>query len=397
MLVDAAEKQNRISLTAIVYGVYCALLPLNMILNFTGFTVNKYVGILASGLILIDIVRRHSFALKKDYVIYIIFLIWAGITTAWTVDSTASSNAFSTLFNLVMLTILGLIRGFNRSEIKLIKYFMIIPSAVLFFYLAPNLNVSYTRMTLQTSAGAADQNSLALNLVFPLIMAIDEFKHNSNKIVKVINATCILLMVISLLLIASRGGILSAALSSVIYFYLEGKKEGKNITVSMLIRRIMIVLIVIAAGGWVIRNIEFSAISRLKLSVIMSDRGMGRLDIWKGFWKAIWDNPLRFLFGYGYGTEGWIGRHFVGETIGAHNVYLEHWATMGIGGLTLLFVMYYRPIITALKRKDSTSFACMVALMIGCLTLGFLSNKGSWNIIMLCLLGLQQYPVQRDE
>ena len=36
-------KKEKIGLDAVVFAIYCAMAPLNMILNFTGATINKYV------------------------------------------------------------------------------------------------------------------------------------------------------------------------------------------------------------------------------------------------------------------------------------------------------------------------------------------------------------------
>lgn len=390
-MIESDVRKEKLSLSAVVYGIYCALLPLNMILNFTGFTINKYVGIVASGLFFVEMVRYHQFRVNREYIIFFLFLVWSSVTIVWSIDDSATFGALNTLFNLVMLTMLVLIRGFNCKEMTGIKYFMIIPSALIFFYLAPNLNVSYTRLTLQTSAGAADQNSLAANLVFPLLMAIDETKYRKNKFLKGVNILCAFLISMSLLLIASRGGILSATISLVVYFFLEGRKDGKNLTSTILIRRLIVVLAIVGVANWVLRNVELPALTRLQFSAITSDKGMGRIDIWRSFWRAIWDNPIRHLFGYGYGTETSISRQFLGQTIGAHNVYLEHWATIGLIGFIILLMMFYRPLHHAINKHDSLGVACMIALIVACLPLGFLSNKGAWNIMLLSFVGFQDH------
>lgn len=80
------QKKERIGISAMVYGIYCALLPFNMILNFTGFTINKYIGILASLLMIISVLRKHSFSIKKEYTIYVVFLCWAFITIVWSIN-----------------------------------------------------------------------------------------------------------------------------------------------------------------------------------------------------------------------------------------------------------------------------------------------------------------------
>lgn len=37
-----------ISIDAVLFAVYCALAPMNMVMNFSGATINKYVGLLVA-------------------------------------------------------------------------------------------------------------------------------------------------------------------------------------------------------------------------------------------------------------------------------------------------------------------------------------------------------------
>lgn len=250
---------------------------------------------------------------------------------------------------------LGLLRGFNAKEIIYIKYCMIIPAAILFFYLAPNMDVSYTRATLQTAAGTADHYSLAANLVFPLLMSIDELRKRNNKALKIVNGVCCFLIISGILMIASRGAIAAAVISIIVYFSLEWKEAGKHIKIATLLRGVVVAAAVIFLGHYLIQHIDLPALTRLQFSAISSDKGTGRLDIWRGFIDAATDNIFRMLFGYGYGTEADISYQFINQKVDAHNVYLEHLATVGLIGLTILLKMIWIPLKRAIKAKDYLS------------------------------------------
>lgn len=380
---------ERIGIATIVYGVYCALLPLNMILNFTGFTINKYIGILASAFFLLDIIRKRAFELKTTYLIILMFMFWSWLTLVWSVDFSRSVSQLTTLSSLIIITIMGLLRDFNQKEITFLKYCMIIPASLIVAYLAPNKAVSYSRATLQSSAGSADHNSLAANILFPLIICVNGIKYEQKKWVKIINVICAISMVISLLLIASRGSILAAVGAFIVYFYYERKDEGMQINYRNLIKRLAVAFIVIGIGYYILNTIDLPALSRLKWDQLFANSGYGRTNLWAAAWRALWDSILRVIFGYGYGTETSVTFKYTGRLAGIHNVYLEHWATTGIIGLTILLSLFVKTTIYARKNKDNLSVALMIALMIICFPLGFLTNKGAWNIIMFAYIGLQ--------
>ena len=381
--------RDRIGIAAVVYAIYCALLPLNMILNFTGITVNKYFGIVAAAFFIIDIIRERKTKLNSEYLFFILFLLWGWISLAWTVSFARSISQLITFTSLVLITELGLLRGFNEREIKLIKYAMIISSAFIIFFLAPNINVSYTRMTLESSAGAADHNGLAANIVFSLVIAVNEIKYERKKWLKIICIICTVSMSISVLLIASRGSYIAAIVSIFLYFIFERYDSPKSFTANYVIKWLLIVLIVVGIGFVIFRFVPIPALNRLRAEHLFENSGYGRTNLWSAALQALWDSVFRVIFGYGFGTEGYVTVIYTGIYAGIHNVYLEYWATTGIIGLTLMLIMMVRPLVYARRNKDNLSFALVVALLIICFPLGFLNNKGAWNVLMLAYIGLQ--------
>lgn len=374
------SNDSKIEWDAIIYAIYCAIIPLNMALNFTGFTINKYIGIFAGVCICFNLLVKRKLRFYKQIFIIIIFFIWAFLTSFWSIQQNITLSQLITLSSLIGLCIVGSIRDFNDREILLIKNMVVAVSTILIFYLAPNQDISYSRGTITTSAGVADQNSLAANIVFALLIAIDLFI-SSEKYKKIIYAICIILMMTSLLLIASRGAILSFILSIFIYFIIS--KKNKIINLKFIILFILFILIIL----FFIKQDNSVLLERLSLKNIIEDNGSGRTYIWRGVYDLLISDILHNIFGFGYGTEGIVCQYALGSYVGIHNTFLEYWATTGIIGLFLLISLFISLFWTAKRRDDNLAIALLISAITTCLFLGFLGNKGIWNLIMLTIIG----------
>ena len=381
-----------IRLSAIIYAIYCALLPLNKVLNFTGFTINKYVGMIAALSFFLSIYKKNKLLfLDKRCICILLFAIWCLTTTLWSLNSDYTIHQMVTLLSLVSLTIFGVMFKFNPQEIRLIKYSMIFTTAVLVLYLAPNTDISVSRATIQTVAGTADQNGLAANIVFSFLMCIDESIHSERKFEKVLFSSVSAMIFIELLLIASRGALAATFLSLIIYIYQHVNKIGSKVSLFSLFKIIVISIGILVLINYILNNVELPALDRLSMKAIQEDGGTGRFYIWQNIIEVLLNNPLRLLFGYGFGTEGYITQSLFGVYEGIHNVYLEFLATTGIIGFILVLTIFYNCYKSAKLHYDYVSLALIVALMAICFPLGFFLDKGAWNVFLLTMTGLNMY------
>lgn len=397
-------RKQKVGIGAIIYAVYCAIIPLNMVLNFTGFTINKYIAILVIFFFTIEIFARRAYHISKHCVPFIIFVIWCFITVLWSIKIDRTISQLNTLFGLLVVFLLGLVRGFNKREIELIKIAAIVVAVAVLFWLAPNLSVSYTRATLTSRAGVADQNGLAANLLFVLWYAIDEVV-KKQKSWKLFYLICAIIITLELLLIASRGAIMALAISLIVYNYIKTKRSAvklsrkKTIVLLVVIPSLLMILFIRMNSiiDWFF--VRFPATRRLGIQKMIADGGMGRTKHWKNALKMIFDSPIKTIFGYGFGCEGEVLKRANDGYSGIHNVFLEYWVTTGLIGLLLLVVLFWKLAQVALKNKDDLSVALVFALATVCFFLGFFLDKGTWNVFLMVLCGIgigQQEGGQHD-
>ncbi len=93
----------------------------------------------------------------------------------------------------------------------------------------------------------------------------------------------------------------------------------------------------------------------------------GRTYLWQILLPFIWQNPV---LGYGFGTAFWeIPRRVRLESwmIHAHNLYLETWLQLGLGGLVLTLMLIFQLFKDSLhsfhKRGDEKSLFCLLFLI----------------------------------
>lgn len=374
------RKKEGIEIDAVVYALYCAILPLNMILNFTGATINKMIGVVAAGIICVRLVAQKKTAIKYTEMLTAIFFgLWSFMTSAWSVETNTTIQFLITLASLLLLYLVTIMRGFSEAELRLIKNAMILASSILILFLAPNVSVSTTRLTLKTSAGGADHNGLAANILFAFWMAVDQFQETNSKGGKVVYVVAVFLMLISLFLIASRGSFVALVLSALVYFVIYKGKRLKLTSWIMIIAVVAVMLIVVGDN-----SVMFS---RLNPAKMLEDGQSGRLMIWENTIDTIFADIPHFLFGYGYGCEAPVSFLSMGNRYGIHNIYLELWATVGLVGLGLFLAFLWQLYRKAKMRADHLAIALLVSFAVVGLFLGFSRDKGAWNVFALASLG----------
>ena len=391
--LEQIEQVEKVGLDAFIYAIYAALIPLNMILNFTGSTINRYVGIIAAAFIGIAVLMKKKKGIKKSKSVasLIVFGIWCTLSVFWSVQQRTSMGQYITFISSVALCLICVIRDFNVREMRLIKFFMAIPSAILVFYLAPNKDISWSRGTLSNSTGHADQNSLAANMLFAFWVAIDLYKTTDKKGAKILYAVCAVTIVIGMLFIASRGAIIAFIVSILVYAFAFKKERLKFTTILMVAVSCIVIYLIVAA-------MEITSMERLSIESILEDAGTGRFGLWERLFAYLAnDNVLRTFGGYGFGTETIVTRLAAGQYIGIHNTYLEYFFTTGIIGLGLMLWFLISVFRNAKKNKDKTAILLWVCLIVICVPLGFFLNKGAWHVLMLAMTGMKSQKIHNSD
>lgn len=372
---------NKVGVGAIIYAVYAAIIPLNMIMNFTGATINRYVGMLVIVVFMAEISVGKTVYLKRSALKYLLLYIWCVLTIAWSINRNRTESQLFTFSFLIVILILSNIRDFSQKELELIKNSMVVSSAFIFFYLAPNLEISYSRGTLTSSAGSADANGLAANLLFCLWIGIHLLMKSRNRLLKVFYSICCLSILGSIFSTGSRGAILALVISAIVVSRKWIAKRLRALTIKDAITAFLVVSLLICGVKFILHNTNVNVIERISLAALKSDGGSGRAEIWRGVFRVMLDHPIRSIIGFGFGCEGHVCDLALGVYSGIHNVYIEYWATTGLVGLTMVLYVFYRKV--QLLRSRMLSEALLVSLMVLCVPLGFFMDKGTWNVLLL--------------
>ena len=377
---------EKIHIDAFLYAVYAAIIPINMIMNYSGkATVNKQIGIIAVIAMLLFIILQHKYMfLYNPNKGLIVFIIYSLFSLVWSVSFTDSIAALTTLFSLLFIYLIGKLRAFNSKEVLIISICMIALASAIPFFLGINKAVSYSRGTLMNENGAADHNGLACNLVFGAILALDKFFSIKKRFFKYVFAAGTGLIIIAIFITGSRSAIIALGVS-VIYYLIKSfpKLKGSR---SFWGTIILTVVAFVAVYYYLENHLHSAVIKRLGLVAILYGRGNGRIDIWKNILKIIGDNPIRALFGWGYGTQKVVYASYYGIRDAAHNVFLQLWLDVGIIGMAAFLAGIMKFWKDANYYHVYVSNALWLALFITFMTLSFSTNKGAWNVFLLMYL-----------
>lgn len=381
---------EKIGIDALVYGIYAALIPFNMIMNFTGSTINKQIGIISAGFMILYLFLKKRYRYLKNINWALAFFItYCIISTLWSVNLSVTLSSLVTLISLVLIYALGKMREFNVKEINIIILLMTIFSMIIPFYLGINLDISYSRMTLSNETGSADQNGLASNMAFVAILAFDFLFTTKNRLVKIFYAIATGLILIGIFLTGSRGALLGLFVATLFYLLKMFPDLRKNKTFWK-----AIVILIIGTVGiyfYLRNNLSDSIINRFSVSDVVASGGSGRLEVWANICKILLDNPLRAIFGYGFGTQKLVYGEVYGLQSASHNVFLQllmDVGLVGVGAFVISFVYFWK---WAAKKYSYVSSALWIVLLFTFLTLTFTTNKGAWNVfLMIYTMSLNQ-------
>lgn len=172
---------------------------------------------------------------------------------------------------------------------------------------------------------------LGMGVVMALISLFDVKRKDRPLALRIVSVFTVVVALPVLLLNASRGAILSVAVSGVVLFMFTKVKVGY---------KVLLVIIVAAAMVYLYNN-QYMDLLAYRISSDDSG-GSGRVSIWLSKLRAFFHGGLfHVLFGFGYVG----GLNVSGYFIGFHNDFLAFLVDYGIVGLGLFLYMMIYPIL----------------------------------------------------
>lgn len=317
----------------------------------------NYYPILASlGLIM---VRKKVLKSKPPQflIIFSILIIVVDLLTNYCLES-----VFYSFLTLVLLSCY-LNEYSNRQKIFFMNMLCVMALAISYIYIAnyKDFLVIYSRIDSGVERGGwSDPNYLGCTVGMGVIAAL-VLLMNKTRVhfyYRMLGIVTICVSVIAMVLIASRGALLSLSLG-IAYLVLMSKTNKKT-------KMGVIVCLV----GFVIylMNSSYIKLLQYRLSNESDDGGNGRFEIWQFKLDAFFNEGsiLNYLFGYGYNGALYLG----GRGYWAiHNDFVALLCDYGLVGLFLFLYMLYYPIKIASNENKVTVIALLLYLVLCCCSL----------------------------
>lgn len=185
-------------------------------------------------------------------------------------------------------------------------------------------NQYFQRSTIVVGEVSRDPNYVSAFIApVPILMLM--FKPIKNRFY---NIVLIFLIFIAMILDGSRGGLISALLPLIFFFFFKIKGAGKKIGAFLIIT--IIVTLVINLGQ------EFLPEQTIERLLMQSAGADNRSALWKAGLGAFWDSPI---IGQGIGSSNYYA--IFGGGNHSHNLYIDILSTGGvIGAIFYLLILF---------------------------------------------------------
>ena len=233
------------------------------------------------------------------------------------------------------------------------------------------------RATLASGNEAVNPNRLGSCLLIPLSLTLARSVSARQQWARILALGLLAIVSLGLILTMSRGAILSAVVTTTIFFWRLNSLKLRSVKPA--IRRFVLVMIVLALVA--AATVPAGLVERFEQSA--TDRGAGRLDIWAVGVAILEDYAL---FGAGLNNFPVVYNQYAGyaphqefsPNRDPHNVYLGVSVEEGVVGL-FLFVMALRTqfkIVSKVRARTAKSSTLLIACEATC-----------WGVLVASIFG----------
>lgn len=286
--------------------------------------------------------QRREFPVAHVGLMAAFFLLvaWTLLSFSWAEDQTrVPTAAFSFLLNFILFPIVYAAIGTKRDVAMVFGAFVAGAALAALYGLITQPSAAGLANSASAAGGlnrlsgtVADPNEFATLLVAGMAVATGLlFSRERPAGVRILSGFAIALLVLSVLLSLSRGGLVAMAAALLVGMFFTYRSRGKAI---------------LAASAVVLAAMAFFAANPVAYErVTDSDGGSGRTDVWQVGWRMVQDEPLR---GVGAGNFQVSSIHYliapgtirydeyiVDQPVVAHNMYLGVLAELGVVGFCL--------------------------------------------------------------
>lgn len=376
------------------FGLYVFLLPFDSVLSISGeaqgTSLTKVLGILSICVLFLKGVLEKKIKKPDEIIIgWCLFIGYGILTVLWAVEPDKVWSKIPTAVGLLLLYVSVSTYRIQRNEYNNLKW-MILAGAlvaalyVTYFYEQGKYYSLTARASLMYEDRSTDPNYYAFTLLVPLSICIQMIMDQRKKIAKVFLWICFGVIVFSIIISGSRGGIFGVGIIYAVYLFSMQKKISMG-------------SILIIFGIIMSLFIPDLFYERWKTAFDAEQGGGGRLSIWLAGLEAI---KKFWLFGAGLNNfpsayDSIIDQtpYFKGEGRASHNIYLGLMVEVGIAGFALLvwgFWNHYQAAKIKSRLINDKNNIMLTASFWGILAVSLfidtLWSKSFWLLLMMILM-----------
>lgn len=320
------------------------------------YDMNFYPLLAALGIVFL---KRTSIKSRPPQILIIfsVLILFVDIITSERVES-----VFYSFLTLILLSIYLNYKSHNQKSF-FVTMLCVMALAISYIYLTnyKDFLVIYSKVDSGVERGGwTDPNYLGCTVGMGVMAALVLLMNraSSNLYYRLLGIFTVCISVIAMVLMASRGALLSLALG-VCYLVLMSRTSKK----------IKIAVIACLVGFTLyLMNSSYVKLLQYRLSTESDDGGNGRFEIWQFKLDAFFNSGtiFNFLFGYGYNGALYLGNRGYWAI---HNDFVALLCDYGLVGLALFLYMLYYPIKIADKENKNTVIALLLYLILCCCSL----------------------------
>lgn len=288
--------------------------------------------------------ERVSIRMSAPLAFATAYAVWALASTFWTADTGLTKEYLGSLG--IALIYMAAIAGLLRTERDLERVGLTMSFAALalglFAITDYMFGIGWTLESGRAAGGAGDPNYFAVYQVIALPVTLVMGAHAKSQALRVALYTSAAVIVLSVFVSLSRGGLLTLAVIAVLAFVLPARTLFRSPMQKAVVFCIFVIGIAVASQG---TASELGG--RFKTLASRDETGSGRTGLWMAGWTGIKERPV---LGLGFGafrgasndlilrTPGVDLRHYELRLNGheAHDMYISTTADLGFPGLVLI-------------------------------------------------------------
>lgn len=367
------------------FGLYVFLLPFDQVLvlieSERGPTFTKFLGMLT---ILVFLCKGLFEKKLKEpdsvSISWLLFISFGMLTMLWAINKPLLIGTLPTSVGLIILYLVVGSYRLHRQEYEIIKWFIIcggLLAGLLLIYKYRLIGDSQ-RMSIGIGDRTSGLNQSAYAFIIPIAVCMEKLLRVKKLLMKVFFGVFVGIIVFSVILTGSRGGLLGVG-ALLIIFILSSK------------RKLSFLIMLILIGAVLASFIPLSFFERWGAAA--ETGGSGRFEIWYVGLKSL---EKYWLFGAGlhnFSTAFYEYSHFSsgfkGEARDSHNLYIGTFVELGIIGFTLMtlaIIQHYRAIKLCFSKyniENSMLAAALAGILVTNIFGFFIWLKSFWLIFMM--------------